>query len=96
MPAMTDSASFAASEAASTDGECAEDGRREVGRARGLARVKPDEHASEAVIERVGVARSQRERPEASLERRAIAEIEAGNERCVVAQERDGRETCGG
>ena len=74
------------------DGERAEYGRREVGRARGLARVKPDKDASEPVIERVGMARRQRERPEAGLERRTIAEIEAGDERGVVTEERNGRE----
>jgi len=55
--------------------------------------VEPDEEVSEAEIERVGLARVQRQRPGDRLERRAIAEIETGEERSVVAQERDDRET---
>ena len=69
--------------------------RREVHRARRLTGMEPDEEVSETVIERVGLPRVQRQRAGDRLERRAIAEIEAGNERSVVAQERDDRETRG-
>ena len=55
--------------------------------------MEPDEEASEAVVEGIGLPRRQRERSDAGLKRCAIAEIEAGKERRVVAEERDDRET---
>jgi hypothetical protein len=44
------------------------------------------------MIKRIGVAGSQRERSDTCLKRGAIAEIEAGEERRVIAEKRDNSE----
>jgi hypothetical protein len=56
--------------------------------------MKQNEEAAKTVIQRVGVARRQRQRADASLKRGAVAEIEAGEERRVITEKRDDRERC--
>jgi len=57
--------------------------------------VEPHEDVSETVIEGIGLAGDQRERPNPSLKRGAIAEIETRDEGGVVTKERNGRDTRG-
>ena len=78
-----------------TDGNRAVSGRCEIEGPGGLSRVKPGEEISEAVIEGIGPSRCQCEKTDAGLERRAIAEIEAGDEGRVVTEERNGRDSRG-
>ena len=75
------------------DRDSAKHRRRQVHCTRRFARMQPHEDAGEAVIERVRMSGSERERAHAGLKRRAIAEIETGKERRVIADERDRRET---
>jgi hypothetical protein len=57
--------------------------------------MKPHEQIAEREIQGIGLPGAQRERPGAGLECRAIAEVEAGDERGVVTQERNRRQRRG-
>jgi hypothetical protein len=58
--------------------------------------VEPYEEVPQAEIERIGLTGVQAERSGDCLERCTVAEVEAGKERSVVAQERDDRDARGG
>jgi len=58
--------------------------------------VEPNEHISEGIIERIRLPGADGEKPDAGLKRRAVAKIETGEQRGVVAEERDRRQRRGG
>jgi len=54
--------------------------------------MEQHEQVTEAVIKRVGLTRRQRKRADTGLKRGAVAEIEPGKKRRVVAEKRDTRD----
>ncbi len=74
-----------------SDGNRSVDRRREVQRPRRLAGMHQHEQAAEPVVERVGLPGRQIERADAGLERRAVSELQARQNRRVVAGKRDKR-----
>ena len=72
------------------------DRRSEVQGTGRLARMEPHKKVAEPVVKGVRLSWREGQRSHAGLERRAIAEIQARQERGVIAEERDDRGACGG
>jgi hypothetical protein len=58
--------------------------------------MEPNEEVSEGEVQGIRLTRVHIERSGDRLEGCTIAEVEAGKERSIVAQERDNRDTRGG
>lgn len=58
---------------------------------RRLSGIEPRDAVSKGVVERIGLPRCQAEGTDAGLKRRAVAKIEPGKQRCVIAGEGERR-----